>query len=329
MRCLKVYRALQKMLAVYLVYNFKQAVFSVPRVVVGNLINFIATVRAIKAYLAHKLFGKPIVWLKTNHVFPAESELAEYTKTIEDLLIEEGLVTQEQIVRALKLEKGGSAPLSLLRMGLLDESQFTSIWAKHSGLATRLIDPDQIPVAILQRFDERRSLKVQAMPAAEIEQRLQMVFLEPPSSVELANLSRELRMTLEPFLGLPSSIAFARNRAYPRLLLAPSRLARLAERVRSNGRSQSSSVGSAPVPLTPALSPGERENLNLLVDKGLLKTDEARNLWAECLECPPFELSDAAINMEWVRKIGAGFWWLHRMLPSDSLWIVPGTFEDN
>jgi len=313
---LLVYRALQKMLAVYLVYNFKQAVFSVPRVVVGNLINFIATVRAIKAYLAHKLFGKPIVWLKTNHVFPAESELAEYTKTIEDLLIEEGLVTQEQIVRALKLEKGGSAPLSLLRMGLLDENQFTSIWAKHSGLATRLIDPDQIPISILERFDESKSLRHQTIPAAEIEQRLQMVFLEPPTSAELANLSRELRMTLEPFLGLPSSIAFARNRAYPRLLLAPSRLARLTERIRSKV-DETLYLGTA--------LDEERTRqalVDLVVDRGLLKTDEARNLWAECLEYPPFEAADTAINMEWLRKIGAGFWWLHRMLPSDSGLII-------
>src|ERR1043166_6833347 len=90
------YRALQKMISVYSVYNLKQAIASVPRVVVGNLINFIATARALKMYLWHKLFGRPIVWLKTSHIFPAESELVEYTKTIEDLLVEEGLGRSEE-----------------------------------------------------------------------------------------------------------------------------------------------------------------------------------------------------------------------------------------
>src|SRR5206468_817941 len=110
-----------------------------------------------------KLFGRPIVWLKTAHVFPAEAELAEYTKTIEDLLVEEGLVTHEQIVQALRVEKAASAPLALWRMGLLDEKQFTAIWARHSGLAVRAVDPSQISMRLLQRFPEHRALHFQAM----------------------------------------------------------------------------------------------------------------------------------------------------------------------
>ena len=176
---LLVYRALQKMISVYAIYNFKQAIFSVPRVVVGNLINFIATARALKMYLAHKLFRTPIVWLKTAHVFPAEAQLAEYTKTIEDLLVEEGLVSHDQIVQALKIERGASAPLALLRMGLLDEKQFTAIWSRYSGLPVRLLDPNQISLSLLQRFSEAQSLRHQAMPAAEIEQRALVVFREP------------------------------------------------------------------------------------------------------------------------------------------------------
>src|SRR6266850_40183 len=144
------YRAIQKMISVYSIYNLKQALFSIPRVVVGNVINFMATIRAASMYLSHKLFRHPIVWLKTAHVFPAEAQLAEYTKTIEDLLVEEGLVTHEQIVQALRMERGASAPLSLLRMGLLDEKQFTAIWARHSGLAVRLVDPSQISTSLLQ-----------------------------------------------------------------------------------------------------------------------------------------------------------------------------------
>src|SRR5438552_8572866 len=136
------YRAVQKMISVQSIYNLKQAIASIPRVVIGNVINFAATIRAARVYLAHKLFRRPIVWTKTSHVFPAEAELAEYAKTIEDLLVEEGLVTHQQIVEALRLDRpdrgspsrSTSAPLPLLRMRLLNETQFTSAWGKHSRL---------------------------------------------------------------------------------------------------------------------------------------------------------------------------------------------------
>ena len=309
---LLVYRALQKMISVYSIYNFKQAIFSVPRVVVGNLINFIATARALKMYLAHKLFRTPIVWLKTAHVFPAEAQLAEYTKTIEDLLVEEGLVSHDQIVQALKIERGASAPLALLRMGLLDEKQFTAIWSRYSGLPVRLLDPNQISLSLLQRFSEAQSLRHQAMPAAEIEQRALVVFREPPVSSQLAEISRELRLAVQPFLARPSNIAFARSRAYPRLVLQSPRLAEFSERFR-----QAANLDQAA--FLEVMSDEARTGQSLpdvLVDKGLFSADEARKLWAETIGCAPFDATEVTIHRPWFEKLGACFWWLHRMLPA-------------
>ncbi len=309
---LLIYRAAQKMISVYSIYNVKQAIFSVPRVVVGNLINFIATARALRMYLAHKLFGEPIVWLKTAHIFPAEAQLAEYTKTIEDLLVEEGLVTHEQIVQALRMEKGASAPLSLLRMGLLDENQFTAIWARHSGLPVRLVDPSQISTSLLQRFSEGLSLVHEAIPAADVEQRVLMVFREPPTSSQLAEISREIRMAVQPFLARPSNIAFARTRAYPRLVLPPSRLAEVTERFRQAAKMDQAAF-------LEAISDEARTGQSLpdvLVDKALIDAGDARKLWAECLDCSPFEMAEWKVEPDVFDQAGRCFWWLHRMLPA-------------
>jgi hypothetical protein len=271
--------------------------------------------------LAHKIFGKPIVWLKTAHTFPPEAQLAEYTKSIEDLLIEEGLVTHEQIVRALKLEKAGSAPLCLLRMGLLDEKQFTSIWAKHSGLAIRLIDPDQISTSILQRFPESQSLHFEAIPVAEVDHRLLVVFREPPDSARLAEISRDMHMAVQPFLGPPSSIAFARSRAYPRLVLPPSRFTNVAERLKQSGTAEPAALLGASIDQEVS----GRSLFDILVDRGVLETGEARRLWAECLGCPPFEGSELNLNLAFFQRVGPAFWWLHRMLPAVSDIIVTGS----
>src|SRR5436190_19898841 len=53
------YRGAQKIISVYTIYSLKQACFSIPRVIIDNVINFTATVRAARIYLAHKLFGTP------------------------------------------------------------------------------------------------------------------------------------------------------------------------------------------------------------------------------------------------------------------------------
>jgi len=227
---LLVYRGVQKFISVQSIYNFKQAAFATPRVVVGNLINFLATVRALKMYLANKLFRTPIVWLKTAHVFPGEAELSEYIKTIEDLLIEEGLATHEQILHALQVEKAGSAPLCLLRMGLLDEKDFTQIWSKHSRLEARFINPAEIPAAPLRRFREADSLKLEAIPIEQKDDQLVMAFREPPGSELVARLNQQLGLRVQPVLSRPSNISYARDCAYPRLVLSPPRLAAFSAR---------------------------------------------------------------------------------------------------
>ena len=309
--CLLAYRSLQRFISVQAVYNGKQALCSIPRVAVGNIINFTATVRAIAIYLDHKLFKHPIVWSKTSHVFPGEAVLSAYTKTIEDLLVEEKLVTREQIADALRKVGTGSAPLCLLRLGLLTEKDFTSIWARHSALPVRFVNPYEIPVDILRRFPEAESEALAAIPIAEQGGRLLMGFREPPAATDIRRLSEQLRLPIDPVLAQPSNIAFSRHRAYPRLVLEAVRQINLPEHFR-----RSTALG--PLVFLEALSSqhANRHSLpDVMVDMGLIGEPEARRLWAANLGCPPSGLFRIQLNRDLYLKAGPVFWWLHRMLP--------------
>jgi adsorption protein B len=44
----------------------------IPRYVWGSIINYLATVRAIKIFFASKVAGKTIGWDKTAHEFPTQ-----------------------------------------------------------------------------------------------------------------------------------------------------------------------------------------------------------------------------------------------------------------
>ena len=314
------YRCVQKIISVYAIYNLKQALFSVPRVVVGNVINFAATVRAARTYLAYKLFGTPFVWHKTAHVFPGEAELSEYKKTIEDLLVEEGMATREQIFQALKSKKSGSAPVCLLRLGLIDEKQFTEVWAKHSGLGVRFINPFDIPEDLLRSFPEQQSLELGAIPVEQEQGRLLMAFREPPASGQVERLRRQFGLSVRPLLARPSSIGFARNRAYPRLVLGDSPVIAYSQRF------QQAAAVDASI-LLEALSSQyatHRSLPDMLVDMGMLTETEARIVWAETLGCLPSKPGGLTLNEGLYRKVGPIFWWLHRMLPTAERAVCTG-----
>jgi len=69
-------RILQRLIAVSRVYGGWQAVLSIPRSIWTNLINFVATFRALGQALRMVVTGRQPVWDKTAHEFPAQPELA-------------------------------------------------------------------------------------------------------------------------------------------------------------------------------------------------------------------------------------------------------------
>ncbi len=52
-------------------YGWREGLLSAPRAVVGNLINFLAALRAIRRYVRIRLGYEPMRWDKTGHRFPA------------------------------------------------------------------------------------------------------------------------------------------------------------------------------------------------------------------------------------------------------------------
>ena len=69
-----IYRLLQRCWWTRLCYGWGAVAGVVPRYAWGAVINYLATVRATKIYLAHLLTKKPIGWDKTAHDFPEDHQ---------------------------------------------------------------------------------------------------------------------------------------------------------------------------------------------------------------------------------------------------------------
>src|SRR5258705_5471 len=68
---LLVLRVLQRAYCVWRLHGYRQAVLSIPRMAWANVVNFAATVRAMRLYLRYLHTGRAIAWDKTDHIYPA------------------------------------------------------------------------------------------------------------------------------------------------------------------------------------------------------------------------------------------------------------------
>ncbi|NMA97647.1 MAG: glycosyl transferase family protein [Phyllobacteriaceae bacterium] len=73
---LLVNRLVQRTLFTTRIYGIWQGLMAGPRMIVSNLLNFFATLRAAFIFARHKATGKPIVWDKTTHSYPFQVSAA-------------------------------------------------------------------------------------------------------------------------------------------------------------------------------------------------------------------------------------------------------------
>ncbi|WP_293706608.1 glycosyl transferase family protein [Stenotrophomonas sp. UBA7606] len=117
-------RVLQRMYFVNRLYGWEHAVMSVPRMVVGNVINCAATGRAWRMFAGYLLFGKRLVWDKTMHDFPTNNQLVQTRRRLGELLSVWQAVEPERLQQALEEQQGGrQQPLGriLVAQGWLDD----------------------------------------------------------------------------------------------------------------------------------------------------------------------------------------------------------------
>jgi len=63
-------RLLQRLICTHRYFGWKQALLSLPRMLVGNFVNIAAFFRALSQVRQSKRKGRPVQWDKTHHVFP-------------------------------------------------------------------------------------------------------------------------------------------------------------------------------------------------------------------------------------------------------------------
>ena len=109
-------RVVQRYVFVRRLYGTAHGLLSIPRILVSNLLNFAATLRAWRLYLGHLVTGKPLAWDKTAHAYPTTSALQPYRRRLGEILLLWNEVNEQRLGEALSLQQGSGRRLGDILM---------------------------------------------------------------------------------------------------------------------------------------------------------------------------------------------------------------------
>lgn len=140
-------RVVQRMYFVNRIYGWEHAILSVPRMVIGNVINFMAASRAWKLFISSLITGKRLVWDKTMHDFPSDDKLIHERRRLGDILTSWHAIHQHDLDTAMTQHTVTQMPLGqiLVSHGWLDEETLAEAISFQAEL-----DRAQLTSAIVQ-----------------------------------------------------------------------------------------------------------------------------------------------------------------------------------
>lgn len=213
------WRLSQRVINVFRVYGWQHAALALPRVVWANSLNFVAGLRASYLFGRYLVSGK-LVWEKTKHAFPTESELAAFHSKLGELLLARRYINVQQLDEALTRQQRDSRPLGaiLVEMGVVGEDELIQALGVQLRLSTAELDPYQTPLEVLEMLPRSLAVRFSVYPTDVSEDGTLMVAAHRvPTYEQLEAIRKAVDRKIELCLSTRSDVAFAIRRGYERL----------------------------------------------------------------------------------------------------------------
>lgn len=203
---LMAFHTLVRMGCVARVYGFTFALGVPVRTLWGNAINLLATVSAIRRYFWAKLKRRQLVWLKTDHAYPASSVLNANRPKLGEILVRWGLVSPADLAAALRTQpKDVRLGEYLIRTHRLSESDLYRALAEQHTLPLSQIHPEQLASRTLRLLPAGICRKWRMIPVEIVAGELHVASSEVPSEEATQELRRYCRFPLRYHLVPPSN----------------------------------------------------------------------------------------------------------------------------
>jgi bacteriophage N4 adsorption protein B len=185
-------RIVQRMIFVRRYYGIVQALVSPLRLFWGNLINFLANLRAISQVIEQGGNPKRVAWDKTEHEYPTVSARA-LGISVGRILIDNGFISEKSLADALEQrapdEKLGQ---TLLRLELITSDNLGEALAQQAGVDFVHVLPFSISKEIIGMVSPKVALRYRVLPVALDGKVLIIASENRQSPVAIASVERQL-----------------------------------------------------------------------------------------------------------------------------------------
>lgn len=140
------FRLIQRAYFVATLYNWRHGLLVFPRVVINNVINFMAAVRAWRLFLSAVIQQTPVVWDKTTHQYPEFDQKKENSSLL-FLLKQQGLLSDKEIkqIPVSVQQEDNQLAHYLYQKNNIDQNQLSDIIAYQTGLPLAYIKENDTP----------------------------------------------------------------------------------------------------------------------------------------------------------------------------------------
>lgn len=186
-------RVLQRIIFVSGYYGVKQGLLSVPRLLWGNLVNFLANWRAIRQIIKT---GDPrrVAWDKTTHDFPSIGGENRVKRSLDELLVESGVVSATQMIEAREHRIDGlQIGSSLIHEGLISAEQLAHPMAEQIGVPCESVNLAKIPQELIDSVPANTALHYAVLPLRMEGGTLVLASESYIDPVSLAAIARQLQ----------------------------------------------------------------------------------------------------------------------------------------
>jgi adsorption protein B len=175
-------------------YGWQHGLLSIPRMVVGNFVNFMAASRAWRMFLVGKVMNRKLVWDKTMHDFPSTDLVAAAPRKLGSVLLSWQAINETDLQSALVEQKTRHMPLGriLLSNGWLDDETLAEAIAFQNDLP-RVFDVAQKAQESTLTLDDEFALRWRVVPVGvNADGRAQLAVASPLPAEGLQQVSEVL-----------------------------------------------------------------------------------------------------------------------------------------
>lgn len=186
-------RMAQRIIFVSGYYGVKQGLLSIPRLLWGNLVNFLANWRAIRQIVR---CGDPrrVAWDKTTHDFPSIGSGNRAQRSLDMALVANGVMSRAQLRAAQRHRIDGlQLGSSMIHQGRITAGQLAVSTAQEIGVGCESVDPVRLPAELLEMVPRHVALHYAVLPLRVENGSLVLASESYIDPVSLAALARQLR----------------------------------------------------------------------------------------------------------------------------------------